>query len=285
MHNEVITDTIKSAILNESFSIALLHTDPLVTGQLYSPDYNLIVFITKGKITIAVDGEIFEVSKNSLLLVSKGQVYSFLDASAEGYLLKFGNCFWDKTPISASNCKAVLFDSGAANRQFFLTKQNQTEMVSLFSTALTDYEGAYYSNKPDALAAYLKIIIIKIANIHSLLQQNAGTYDTKLYQSFIVLVQQDFKKHHNVSEYADKLGVSSRKLHDVCKVAGTGAKETINQELITEAKRLLQFTSLPVKEIAATLGFATPYHFSNFFKKHTQHSPIEYRQLVVEIGI
>jgi AraC-like DNA-binding protein len=285
MYNEVITDTIKSAILNESFSIALLHTDPLVTGQVYRPDYNLIIFITKGKAILTVDGEIFEISKNNLLLLSKGQVYSFLDASAEGYLLKFGNCFWDKTPISASNCKAVLFDNGTANRQFSLTEENQTEMVSLFNAALTDYEGEYYYNKADALAAYLKIIIIKIANIHSLLQQNTGTYDTKLYQSFIVLVQEDFKKHHHVSEYAHKLGVSSRKLQDVCKAAGTGAKETINEELITEAKRLLQFTSLPVKEIAATLGFATPYHFSNFFKKHTQHSPIEHRQLVVEIGI
>jgi AraC-like DNA-binding protein len=282
MQNEVITDTIKSAILNESFSIALLHSVPFVTGQLYRPDYNLIVFVTKGKATLTADAEIFEVNQNSMLLISKGQVYSFLDADAEGYILKFGNCFWDKTPISASNCKAVLFDSGSSNRQFLLSAESKNELAALFDAALSDYESDYYSNKPDALAAYLKIIIIKIANIHSLLQQSTGTYDTKLYQNFMILVQQDFKKNHNVAEYADKLKVSPRKLYDVCKTEGTGAKEIINEELITEAKRLLQFTSQPVKEIAASIGFTTPYHFSSFFKKHTGISPANFKQELVE---
>jgi len=285
MLHEVITDTIKSAILNESFSIALLHSAPFTIGQLYRPDYNLIVFTTKGNVTVAVDGEIFELSANSLMLITKGQVYAFLDAKAEGYILKFGNCFWDKTPISASNCKAVLFDSGNNNRLFTLSNENSNELISLFNAALTDYESPYYSNKPDALAAYLKIIVIKIANIHSLLQQDTGTYDTKLYQSFMMLVQKDFRSNHNVTDYADKLGISSRKLYEVCKAAGTGAKEIINEELITEAKRLLQFTSQSIKEIAASLGFSTPYHFSSFFKKHTGIPPANFRQELVEIGI
>jgi AraC-like DNA-binding protein len=40
-----------------------------------------------------------------------------------------------------------------------------------------------------------------------------------------------------------------------------------------------------VKEIAGNLHFATPYQFSNFFKKYTSLSPVEYRRQFVKIGI
>ncbi|MCY1483669.1 Transcriptional activator NphR [compost metagenome] len=196
---------------------------------------------------------------------------------AKGYILKFGNCFWDKTPISASNCKAVPFDSGQNSRKFDLDDVNKNDLRLLFDAALKDYQGPFYSNKADAIAAYLKIIIIKIANIHSLLQLDKELYETKLYQRFVLLVQQDFKKDHNVSNYSNKLRISSRKLNDVCKAAGTGAKEIITSEIISEAKRLLHFTSLSIKEISMTLGFSTPYHFSAFFKNNMGLSPANYK--------
>lgn len=285
MHNEVLTETINSTILNESFSIAFLHTSAFTTGKLYRPDHNSILFITKGTITVLVDNEIFTLSANSLLLVAKGQIYSFVNNDAEGYLLKFGNCFWDKTPISASNCKAVVFDSANTTRIFSLSADNKTELKLLFDALLEDYESPYYSNKPDALAAYLKIIIIKIANIYTLLKEHTASYDTKIYQQFSQLAEQNFRQLHHVSDYANKLNISSRKLQEACKATGSGAKETINEQLITEAKRLLQFTSLPIKEIAAQLGFATPYHFSSFFKKQTTTSPAAYKQVYVQNGI
>jgi AraC-like DNA-binding protein len=99
------------------------------------------------------------------------------------------------------------------------------------------------------------------------------------------LVQQEFKKEHNVSTYSDKLGVSSRKLNDVCKAAGTGAKEIITSEIISEAKRLLQFTSLSIKEISMTVGFSSPYQFSTFFKNNTGLSPANYKLEQAQKGI
>jgi len=34
-----------------------------------------------------------------------------------------------------------------------------------------------------------------------------------------------------------------------------------------------------VSEIAYMLGFSEPTHFNNFFKKHTQVSPLKFREL------
>jgi AraC-like DNA-binding protein len=54
--------------------------------------------------------------------------------------------------------------------------------------------------------------------------------------------------------------------------------------LISEAKRSLQFSSLPVKEIAFELNFSSPDQFSHFFKKNAQFSPLDYRTLFINIG-
>lgn len=279
-----ITDSISGILENESFSVAMLDHIPSDAGRIYRPDHNLILFITGGNAVAKIDGEITELSQSGILLISKGQIYS-IQHNAQGYLLKFGNCFWDKTPISASNCKAVLFDSNSVNRRFELREEDKIELGSIFEAILNDYEGQFYSNKADAIAAYLKIIIIKIANIHSLLQLNIAQHDTRVYQRFIMLVQQDFKKERNVSKYADKLGLSPRKLHDVCRAAGVGAKEIISGEVVSEAKRLLQFTTLSIKEISASLGFSTSYQFSAYFKKSTGISPVRYKVKFVESNI
>jgi len=54
---------------------------------------------------------------------------------------------------------------------------------------------------------------------------------------------------------------------------------------MAEAKRSLQFSSNPIKEIAFQLNFATPDQFSHFFKNNAQVSPNDYRALFLSIGI
>jgi len=46
---------------------------------------------------------------------------------------------------------------------------------------------------------------------------------------------------------------------------------------LVEAKRLLQFTSLSINEVAAELGFHDIAHFSRFFKAKAGHPPIAWR--------
>jgi AraC family transcriptional activator of pobA len=52
----------------------------------------------------------------------------------------------------------------------------------------------------------------------------------------------------------------------------------IMEKTISEAKSMLQNSSVPIKEIAYVLGFSESAHFSNYFKKHTNTSPVSYRK-------
>lgn len=287
MHTAHILNIDINPALRDSFSVEE------ISGQLFEDDalhrisFNELILVREGHGTISIDGASYDIVPHSLFVISKGQVYAVGDTNhVEGYVLRFGDCFWEKTPTSAGNCKAVLFNDPSGHQQMQLSMQDMEAITSLMTTVLDEFNAPDYVNKGDALAAYLKIIMIKVANIDSLLHEGHSTTENKIYRQYIELVSKEYRNTHEVTDYAEKLGISHRQLADVCKrCAGRRPKDIINGQVVAEAKRLLQFSSKPVKEISYILNFATPYQFSNFFKKETHLSPNDYRAQFVKIGI
>ena len=96
------------------------------------------------------------------------------------------------------------------------------------------------------------------------------------------LLNVDSIQSHEVSSYARQMGISMRKLAELSKrYSGKATKDLITSHLTMEAKRLLQFSSMPIKEIAYELNFSTPDQFSHFFKKHTLLSPQNFRTKLI----
>ena len=287
MHAAHILNMDINPALKDSFSVEE------ISGQLFEDDalrrisFNELILVKEGHGAISIDGATYNITPHSLFVISKGQVYAVNgDNHLEGYALQFGDCFWEKAPASASNCKAVLFNDPSGHQQMQLNQPDEEALVSLMQTILDEFNTPDYVNKADALAAYLKILMIKVANINSLLHQGHSTIENKIYREYVELVSKEYRNTHEVNDYAEKLGISYRQLADLCKrCGGRRAKDIINGQLVAEAKRMLQFSSRPVKEISYLLNFATPYQFSHFFKKETQVSPNEYRTQFVKIGI
>lgn len=273
--------------LKDSFSISYLSKRHFDSRLVCRANYNRVFILETGNGTLQVDDVTYPINGNELFLVAKGQLYAFVAGTEiTGYELSFGDCFWEKAPGSASNCKAVLFNNAAANQQLPLSNADCTEVGSLFQLLHQEFLTDDYPNKLDALAAYLKIIMIKIANVNASLVNGYDSYENQLYRQFLELVSQQYQTTHEVADFARQLGVSARKLSDLCKrCSGKGAKDIINGQVIAEAKRSLQFSSKPVKEIAFHLNFSTPDQFSHFFKKNTQISPNDYRGHFVNIGM
>jgi len=219
--------------------------------------------------------------------MSKGQIYSFENQSnISGFSLSFGGCFWEKTPQSASNCKAVLFDNASANQLLNLDDDETGDLSFLFTIMLNEFSKPPYINHMDALAAYLKIIMIKLANVKLKNDTTFESPDDILYRRFLEFLSAGYRTNHTVNSYADMLNITPRRLNEICKrCSGTNAKEIINGHIISEAKRLLQFSSKTVKEIAYDLNFKTAEQFSHFFKKNTKTAPADYRKAFVDIGV
>ncbi|MBG6236250.1 AraC-like DNA-binding protein [Pedobacter sp. CAN_A7] len=248
--------------------------------------FHRMMLVQSGVGTIKIDEEIFELSSSTLFLIAKGQIFCFQQATDySGYELSFGDCFWEKTPQSANNCKTVLFNNVSINQALPLTVENERELSFLFQCLLAESNKGEYINKLDAMAAYLKIIMIKTANVNVSLLNALDTHENIIYRRFLALIEEWYHLSHEVKEYATHLGISVRKLTDISKrYGGRGAKESINEHLIAEAKRSLQFSARPIKEIAIELNFHSAYQFSHFFKKNVQVSPKAYRTHFISMG-
>jgi AraC-like DNA-binding protein len=100
----------------------------------------------------------------------------------------------------------------------------------------------------------------------------------RLARRYTDLLEQEFHSPMGVSDYAERLGVTSTHLTRVCNQAcGRSASGLLHDRKIFEARRLLGETRLPVAEIARMLGFASAAYFTRAFQHHTAMTPSAFR--------
>ena len=139
------------------------------------------------------------------------------------------------------------------------------------------------SRKQISLQSLLLALLNKLTSvILERLQQDPSQSegrDRYYFNKFNILSTEYFTKEHSVSFYANKLGISTRRLSNICtRFRGKTAKSIITDKIISEMKRYLKFSSLSFKEIAYRLGFDDPAYMSRLFKKETMRTLTDYRR-------
>src|SRR5690606_21516441 len=105
--------------------------------SIYRLTYNRILLITSGMGEVTIDKETFEITAGTLFLIAKGQLISLKpNTKFSSYELSFGDCFWERAPSSANNCKAVLFNNASANQTIALHNDDYEELISIFKSLL-----------------------------------------------------------------------------------------------------------------------------------------------------
>lgn len=100
-----------------------------------------------------------------------------------------------------------------------------------------------------------------------------------LAEEFAALVERDFRSARRVSDYAAELGVTPTHLTRVCNgTSGRSASRLLAERKIGEARRMLADTRMPIKEIAAELGYASSAHFTRAFRTCTGLAPLAFRK-------
>ncbi|MCW0483260.1 AraC family transcriptional regulator [Gaoshiqia sediminis] len=255
------------------------------TGEADRPhrhDYFTILLIEKASGKHIIDFQEYQLFDHCLYFIYPGQVHQLIASEKPtGWVLNFSKSFLVHNNISDQMINDVyLFNKHGetpplpVNETDFQNYKNLVWQISQYRDLELDY-------KNEAMGALLKLILIH-SNTHCTLHKEKNPQrleaGNQLVRRFKKLIDLHYKELHKVSDYADKLLVTSDYLNKSVKsLTGKSAKEYILERILVEAKRVLLFTELSNKELAFELGFEEPAHFSNFFKKYNGLSPIDFR--------
>ena len=118
-----------------------------------------------------------------------------------------------------------------------------------------------------------------ILDMFSLRSEEQLSHGGEFMHRFLKLLSKEGQTKHPIEFYADLLCVSPNHMSTlVRRDSGLTVLQWIDRALVREAKVLLHHTSLPISEVADTLGFATPSSFIRFFRQQTDQTPLQYRK-------
>jgi AraC-like DNA-binding protein len=151
------------------------------------------------------------------------------------------------------------------------------------------FQAAHQSNNSTA-SGIKQSITLNLANAcigliaSAYLNQNekvqlTGNRTTDIARQFHSMLKTEFRVIKAPSEYAAALNISLSYLNECVKTnTGMPVSTCIQQEIMLEAKRLLYYTSLTVKEIAYDLGYEDHTYLSRLFLKATGVTPGQFRK-------
>lgn len=236
----------------------------------------VLVYCSSGNLVIVVDEKELRITPGDVLTITSGQVhYVKEDHSARGFLLEFTMDFFCKDDRDIE----LIFHNGlfchfAMNEVIAVNKTVVEEQLRLIHGELHDKPYQYLTS------VHSRISLILVAVNRAKVERGDEIWKPEaLFLKFLESVRANFKHNFPVSRFATILGTTELKLNEQAKVhAGKTAQHVIYGLIISEAKRLLTYKDLSVKEVAYELGFNDPFYFSNFFKRHAGTSPRAYQK-------
>ncbi len=236
----------------------------------------ILIWCSQGRATVVVDEKELVVTANSVLTITSGQIHYFKDfANAKGYILEFTLDFFCKTDSDIE----LIFQNGL----FCHFAMNEVIVIGNYTFVeeqLRQIEKELAEEPYQHLISIhsrIELILVEI-NRSKINRGDEIWKPDALFLKFLELVRENFENNYPVSRYAELLDTTETKLNEQAKQhAGKTAQNVIYGLTVSEAKRLLTYEKLIVKEVAYKLGFSDPFYFSNFFKKHTGSSPKAYQ--------
>ena len=238
------------------------------TDTMHLHGFYEIIWFQKGSGTHYVDFNQYAIAPGTIFFISPGQIHSFdTKHDQEGYVLKI--------------C-AELFDDFVSLSCVTVQDKDSAALEMLIGAMQEELKKEDSLGHREALHALVKLFVIMVRRSYAEINPSAPNPHKVSYKAFLnfrKLIEENYCRLHTVKDYASLLNVSSKTLTlYVNECSKYSPLELINNRIILEAKRLLRYSVLSVKEIAFRLGFEDPSYFAKFFKRLVKQSPADYRE-------
>jgi len=131
-------------------------------------------------------------------------------------------------------CNGVLFNSIYESPFIYPSEKESKKLDFIIDLLVEEFELAETAQY-DMLQSYLKQFIIHAVRLKKETYISSEDTETKLFKDFSLLVEQNFKKLHSVTDYANRLGISPKSLtKHLHKLGANTPSDFIKNRIITE---------------------------------------------------
>ncbi|REC44177.1 helix-turn-helix domain-containing protein [Chryseobacterium pennipullorum] len=252
--------------------------DMLMDKGIHRDNHYIFTCMESGHVRMMVDFNTIEAQNSGIFCILPGQVH-------QGLLMKEVNGWFVavKADLVPETVRSVFEESLEEIRPLAVDKSSVATINKAAALLHKSYTDEMLASKEGFLVvqSLLHAFIGMFAVLYSQENNSQAAYDSRsvqLVRAFRIMVRKEHKTMKSPSEYAEALTISRGYLTEVIReVTGQPAQHWIQQEILIEAKRLLAFTHLTVKEIAYVLGYNDHAYFSRLFSKLEGQSPSEFR--------
>lgn len=269
------------------FKIETLREDDPKTIAYGRKDYFKICVVS-GKSNIHYADKSFEIQEHGLLFAHPLIPYNWepLDKKQKGYSSIFTESFFE----GQGNLKKYPFFQPGGYPVYELNEAEFITLTDIFRQ-IEKEKKSDFEYKNDVICN----LIFQL--IHSALKMRPTTNviteknnaPGRITALFMDLLESQFPIKNTIdgltlrsaSEFASQMAVHVNHLNkSVKEITQKTTSELIAERLLKEAKIMLKHSSWAISEIAYTLGFEGPAHFSTFFRKQLNLSPSQYRNSI-----
>lgn len=265
-----------------------IHHELPYTSIVYRTNFFSFVFVKDATGHYTTDEQVFNTSPGTIYFTNPGHFKSFeWQQINDVYLITLSESFLKE------NVHPKIFEEFP----FLLAETVPPRVLkpavfAEFEQLYLQIEKAYFSASPyrtRMIGSLFVVLLLKVKeyfweDYNPIYEGNRSsqivkTFKRTLEQHYRDLVNGKAEKVFRVQDYADAQHLHPNYLSNVIKSkTGKPIGTWIAEKTIAEAKSLLQNSTASVKEVASQLGFTEATHFSNYFKKQTDISPVSYRK-------
>lgn len=231
--------------------------------------YYVIECVTKGQLNIEIDGKTYLLNAGSICGIAPWKICSYKGA---------GNSLIEHYYIVFTGTKAAeLLKRSTLAEKGVITVPVISESINLVETIYRrGIEEEQYSQ--EICCSYLKVLLLELSvrlpDVNKNILPSMETY--RACKSYI---DGNFSNIISVVDISNACNINVKYMARLFKkYSGLSPSEYIMRLKLNKASVLLVTTDMSVKQIAFSVGFADPYHFSRNFKNAYGNSPKSYKK-------
>lgn len=264
----------------------------------------LLIILTKGKLDFEVCGEKISATAPSFLCFDETENPVLVSKSKAGYTCIYFHPQFLNINMTFELLRSEKYGDIASTHDMFLLKPftDKARVIPICESQLEKTERAanymqreleeqrdwYWSCRG---RSYFMEIIITLERMNGLIgyginhnkADNFPVIQNPKLRDAVLYIEGHYSEDIKLLDISANAGINHTTLTALMKQElGCTAIEYLMKYRITVAKKQLEFTSVPIKDIANMTGFKTVQHFGRIFKELTGRTPAEFRKTAIQ---